>query len=200
MIKGLQTRCTREIAVFQVDNPKAGDFRLPADGKVVRLNYMDGVKILKEAGEDVTKLESFETDFSTAQEQHLGKLMRDKYDTDFYVLDKFPMAVRPFYTMPCPNDPNFSNSYDFFMRGEEIMSGAQRIHEPELLIQQMKKKDPPLDPEADGFKDYVDAFRYGCPPHAGGGLGLNRIVQFFLGLKDVREATFFPRDPGRLAP
>jgi aspartyl/asparaginyl-tRNA synthetase len=133
-------------------------------------------------------------------EQQLGRLIREKYDTDFYVLDKFPLAVRPFYTMPCPNDPNLSNSYDFFMRGEEIMSGAQRIHHPELLVKQMRKMDPPLDPEGEGFKDYVDAFRFGCPPHAGGGLGLNRIVQFFLGLRDVREATFFPRDPGRLAP
>ena len=57
-----------------------------------------------------------------------------------------------------------------------------------------------IDPESAGFKDYVDAFRYGCPPHGGGGLGLNRILQFYLGLNNVREATLFPRDPQRLGP
>ena len=54
------------------------------------------------------------------------------------MLDKYPLCVRPFYTMPDPNDSNFSNSYDMFMRGEEILSGAQRIHDPDLLIERAK--------------------------------------------------------------
>ncbi len=58
-----------------------------------------------------------------------------KYGTDFYILDKYPLCVRPFYTMPDPNDPRFSNSYDMFMRGEEILSGAQRIHDPDFLTE-----------------------------------------------------------------
>lgn len=58
-----------------------------------------------------------EGDLSTANEKFLGKLIREKYKTDFYILDKFPLAVRPFYTMPDPNDKRFSNSYDIFMRG-----------------------------------------------------------------------------------
>jgi len=61
-----------------------------------------------------------------------------QYDTDFYILDKFPLAIRPFYTMPDPNNPKSSNSYDMFMRGEEILSGAQRIHDPEFLIERAK--------------------------------------------------------------
>lgn len=72
-------------------------------------------------------------DLSTELERALGKLVADKYGTDFYMLHRYPLAVRPFYTMPCPDDPRYSNSFDVFIRGEEIISGAQRIHEHELL-------------------------------------------------------------------
>lgn len=164
----------------------------------MRLNYMDGVNLLKEAGVDVSEQERFENDLSTAMEKQLGQIIREKYDTDFFVLDKFPMALRPFYTKADPKDPQFSNSYDFFMRGEEIMSGAQRIHDIKELEASMLNKG--VNPHQEGFEDYLNAFRQGCPPHAGGGLGLNRIVMFFLGLPNVRLASLFPRDPQRLRP
>jgi aspartyl/asparaginyl-tRNA synthetase len=133
-----------------------------------------------------------------------------KYGTDFYVLDKYPLAIRPFYTMPSaetqaaydPKDPNAgtSNSYDFFMRGQEIMSGAQRIHDATFLEKRMRECVTPVDPKNEGLRDYVNAFRYGCPPHAGGGIGLERIVMLWLGLPNVRLASLFPRDPSRLSP
>lgn len=87
--------------------------------------------MLKEAG---VVMGDFE-DFSTPNEKLLGKLVKEKFGTDFFILDKYPLAVRPFYTMPDPDDENLSNSYDMFMRGEEILSGAQRIHDPVLLVQ-----------------------------------------------------------------
>ncbi|KAJ5198793.1 uncharacterized protein N7459_008648 [Penicillium hispanicum] len=194
----LKERYGAQIANIQKSYPKAGDFKLPKDGKALRLNYMDGLALLKEAGVDMSEQERFENDFTTAMEKQLGQIIRDKYDTDFYVLDKFPMSVRPFYTKADPKDPRFSNSYDFFMRGEEIMSGAQRIHNIDELEASMRSKG--LDPTQEGFEDYLNAFRQGCPPHAGGGLGLNRIVMFFLGLPNVRLASLFPRDPQRLRP
>lgn len=198
ILSQLKERYSAQIATIQKSYPKAGDFKLPKDGKALRLNYMDGVALLKEAGVDTSEQESFENDFTTAMEKQLGQIIRDKYDTDFYVLDKFPMAVRPFYTKADPKDTRFSNSYDFFMRGEEIMSGAQRIHDIQELEASMRSKG--LDPTQEGFEDYLNAFRQGCPPHAGGGLGLNRIVMFFLGLPNVRLASLFPRDPQRLRP
>ena len=79
-----------------------------------------------------------EDDLSTPNEKLLGRLVKAKYDTDFYILDKFPLAVRPFYTMPDPENPKWSNSYDMFMRGEEILSGAQRIHDPNFLTERAK--------------------------------------------------------------
>lgn len=106
------------------------------------------------------------------------------------------MALRPFYTMPDPNNPMLSNSYDFFMRGEEILSGAQRIHDPELLVKKMLEKG--VDPAS--MRGYVEAFRMGCAPHGGGGIGLERVLMLFLGLGNIRRASMFPRDPKRLEP
>lgn len=137
---------------------------------------------------------------STPQEKHLGRLVLEKYNSDFYVLDQFPLAIRPAYTMPSPADSKLSNSYDMFMRGQEILSGAQRIHDADLLADMMRKHDPPVDPNGAGTKDYVDSFRYGCPPHGGGGFGLERIVQFWLGLPNIRMCSLFPRDPQRVTP
>ncbi|KAL1959860.1 hypothetical protein VTO42DRAFT_1005 [Malbranchea cinnamomea] len=194
----LKARFKDEIAVVQRSYPKAGDFKLPKNGKALRLRYMEGIALLKEAGVDVSEQERFENDLTTAMEKQLGKIIREKYDTDFYVLDKFPTALRPFYTKPDPEDPTFSNSYDFFMRGEEIMSGAQRINDAAELEASMISRG--INPHVEGFEDYLNAFRQGCPPHAGGGLGLNRIVMFFLGLPNIRLATLFPRDPQRLRP
>ena len=124
----------------------------------------------------------------------------EKYGTDFYFLTHYPLAARPFYTHVDPESPNVTRSYDAFMRGQEICSGAQRIHESEMLIKRMQKMVPPMNPADEGFRHYVDAFRKACPPHGGGGFGLNRITMLWLGLQDIRTATLFPRDPQRLAP
>lgn len=140
-------------------------------------------------------------------------MVLEKYGTDFYVLDKYPLAIRPFYTMPASDSPahkpdvaaedanaGYSNSFDFFMRGQEILSGAQRIHNAEFLKTRMRQHVTPADPDSPGLKDYVDAFSYGCPPHGGCGIGLDRIVMLWLGLPNIRLASLFPRDPSRLAP
>lgn len=84
--------------------------------------------------------------------------------------------------MPDVHDKKFSNSYDMFIRGEEICSGAQRIHDPEFLTQNIIEKG--INPET--LKDYIQAFKYGCAPHAGAGLGLERIIMFLLGIEDCR--------------
>ena len=189
----LKSRYAKEIATVRRQYPME-EFKLPKDGKMVRIEFKEGVAMLREAGKDVGDFD----DLSTENEKLLGKLVREKYDTDFYILDKFPLAIRPAYTMPDPEDPRYSNSYDFFMRGEEIMSGAQRIHDPELLKKRMIDLD--IDPNAPGLSDYIDAFTYGCPPHAGGGIGLERVLMFYLDLKNIRRASLFPRDPKRLRP
>ncbi|ORY09190.1 aspartyl-tRNA synthetase [Clohesyomyces aquaticus] len=172
------------------------EFKLPESGKVPRIPFTEGIQMLRDAGEELGDYD----DLTTPQEKHLGRLVLEKYNSDFYVLDQFPLAIRPAYTMPSPANPLLSNSYDMFMRGQEILSGAQRIHNADLLAEMMRKHDPPVDPNGLGTKDYVECFRYGCPPHGGGGFGLERIVQFWLGLPNIRMCSLFPRDPQRVIP
>ena len=112
------------------------------------------------------------------------------------MLCRYPSAVRPFYTMPCPEDPRYSCSFDVFVRGEEIISGAQRVHVPELLAAQAAARGI----DVASIATYVDAFRYGAPPHGGFGVGLERVVMLFCGLGNIRKTSLFPRDPRRLAP
>lgn len=100
----------------------------------LKLEFHQAVSMLREAGIEMGD----EEDMSTPNEKLLGRLVKAKYDTDFYMLDKFPLAIRPFYTMPDPNNPKYSNSYDMFMRGEEILSGAQRVHDPDYLVERAK--------------------------------------------------------------
>lgn len=189
IFKGLRDKYSAEIETvaqqFEVEPFKFLDPPL-------RLEYATGVAMLREAG--VTMGD--EDDLSTPDEKLLGKLIKAKYDTDFYILDKYPLAVRPFYTMPNPENPKQSNSYDIFMRGEEIMSGAQRIHDPEFLTERAKHHNIDLEK----IKAYIDSFRYGCPPHAGGGIGLERVVMLYLGLDNIRKTSMFPRDPKRITP
>ncbi|KAF3787553.1 Aspartate--tRNA ligase 2 [Nymphaea thermarum] len=147
---------------------------------------------LKDAGVEVDPL----GDLSTETERKLGQLVREKYDTDFYILHRYPLAVRPFYTMPCYGDPNYSNSFDVFIRGEEIISGAQRVHVPEFLITRAEA----CGIDVKTISTYVDAFRYGAPPHGGFGVGLERVVMLFCGLNNIRKTSLFPRDPQRLTP
>lgn len=100
--------------------------------------------------------------------------------------------------MPSKKNKNYSNSYDMFMRGQEILSGAQRIHIHDLLVERIREHG--LSPDTDGLRDYVEGFKFGCPPHGGGGIGLERIVQFYLGLPNIRMTSLFPRDPNRVLP
>lgn len=189
IFRELPKRYAREIATIRKQWP-GDDFLVPDE--LVRLEYPDAVKMLREAGQEIGDHD----DLSTEQERVLGKIVRDKYNSDFFMLDKFPMAVRPFYTMPDPARPEYSNSYDFFMRGQEIMSGAQRVHDPDLLVKQMEK----VGITEEQMHDYVEAFRMGCPPHAGGGIGLERVLMFYLGVGNIRRSSLFPRDPKRLMP
>nr|XP_003702833.1 PREDICTED: aspartate--tRNA ligase, cytoplasmic [Megachile rotundata]XP_012139787.1 PREDICTED: aspartate--tRNA ligase, cytoplasmic [Megachile rotundata]XP_012139788.1 PREDICTED: aspartate--tRNA ligase, cytoplasmic [Megachile rotundata] len=189
IFKGLQNNYAADIeAVRQQYNVEPFKFLDPP----LKLEFSDAIELLAEAG--VTLGE--EDDLSTPDEKLLGKLVKAKYDTDFYILDKYPLAVRPFYTMPDPNNPKASNSYDMFMRGEEIISGAQRIHDPDLLTERAKHHGIDLEK----IKSYIDAFKYGCPPHAGVGIGMERVVMLYLGLDNIRKVSMFPRDPKRITP
>ncbi|WWC62427.1 aspartate-tRNA(Asn) ligase [Kwoniella dejecticola CBS 10117] len=195
IFKGLQQGFKHEIEVIKKQFPHEDFLFLD---ETLKLPFKEGIKMLKEAGakaSDGSELGELD-DLSTENEKFLGRLVREKYQTDYFILDKFPLAIRPFYTMPDPVDPTLSNSYDFFMRGEEILSGAQRVHDPAFLVERMKSVG--IDPAT--MTGYLDAFKLGAPPHAGGGIGLERVVMLFLKLGNIRRASLFPRDPKRLTP
>ncbi|ESO94292.1 hypothetical protein LOTGIDRAFT_118845 [Lottia gigantea] len=189
IFSGLQEQYAEEIAAVHKQYP-AEPFRFLRPS--LRLDYSEGVQMLKAAGIEMEEDE----DLSTPNEKLLGRLVKAKYDTDFFILDKFPLAVRPFYTMPDPNNKKWSNSYDMFMRGEEILSGAQRIHDSKFLLERAKEHEIDISK----IKSYIDAFKYGAPPHAGGGIGMERVLMLYLGLDNVRKTSLFPRDPKRLTP
>ncbi|EEY59578.1 aspartyl-tRNA synthetase, putative [Phytophthora infestans T30-4] len=186
---GLKERYAKELATINEQYPfEPLKYNKPS----LIINFEEGVKMLKEAGAD----QEPEDDLSTENEKWLGRLVKEKYDTDFYILDKFPLAVRPFYTMPDPTDKRWSNSYDMMIRGEEIVSGAQRVHDPKLLMERMDELGVPQE----SMRNYIDSFRLGALPHGGGGIGLERVVMLYLGLGNIRKASMFPRDPKRLFP
>ena len=108
VFQGLRKHFAKEIAIVRDQYP-IEEFKFPEKGSdVLCLTFKEGVALLHEAGHtEVAELE----DLSTEMERTLGKIVREKYDTDFYILDKFPSAARPFYAMPDANDENYSNSY-----------------------------------------------------------------------------------------
>ncbi|KYF44150.1 aspartate-tRNA ligase [Toxoplasma gondii TgCatPRC2] len=193
IFKGLSERCKKEIDLFHQQHP-AEPFTWIEE--TPRLSFEEGVQMLREAGCPNIPEDLSEFDLSTEQEKMLGRLVKEKYHTDFYMLLQYPLKVRPFYTMPDPHNKMYSNSYDFFMRNEEITSGAQRVHDADLLTQRCLECGVP----PSSIQTYIDSFRLGTAPHGGAGIGLERVVMLFLGAKNIRQVSLFPRDPKRLTP
>ncbi|KFK29697.1 hypothetical protein AALP_AA7G167100 [Arabis alpina] len=185
----LNEKCKKELEAVGKQYPFEPLKFLP---KTLRLTFAEGVQMLKEAGVEVDPL----GDLNTESERKLGQLVLEKYNTEFYILHRYPSAVRPFYTMPCADDARYSNSFDVFIRGEEIISGAQRVHIPEVL----EKRAGECGIDVKTISTYIDSFRYGAPPHGGLGVGLERVVMLFCALNNIRKTSLFPRDPQRLAP
>ncbi|KAJ3561855.1 hypothetical protein NP233_g9937 [Leucocoprinus birnbaumii] len=132
IFRGLRDRYTREIEAVRLQFP-AEEFKWREGPEgTLRLTFKEAIDLLVEDGVPREELD----DIDTTNEKRLGRIVRAKYETDYFIIDKFPLALRPFYTMPDPEDPTVSNSYDFFMRGEEILSGAQRIHDAQFLFKQ----------------------------------------------------------------
>lgn len=155
--------------------------------EIKHVEYSEVVKALKKNGYPI----EFGDDISRAHEPGIVKLYGDAV-----YIRKFPTALRAFYSMPCKDNPELTESYDFIYKGLEILSGAQRIHIPELLIEALKKKG--MNPK--NFEFYINSFRYGAPPHAGWSIGLERLTMKIVGANNIRECSMFPRDRKRLTP
>jgi len=146
ILHGLQTQFkeqTKRVGKIYPTEP----FLIPAKPEDVPvLDFVDGVKLLAEAGVELNEND----DINSAQEKQLGEIVKKKYNTDFYILKEYPLDVRAFYTMPSTK-PGRSHSYDFMLRGQEVLSGAQRIHNHAILRSEMKRRG--LDPDGPGLKE-----------------------------------------------
>lgn len=166
-------------------SPKAP--RLP----LKRLPYPEALEVLRARGKRVRDGD----DLDTEAQKVLGKALAEE-GHELYFLTEYPTAIKPFYIMAKPDDPEVSFSFDLEYKGDEMASGGQREHRVEPLVARMKDKG--LDPAS--FEFYLKAFRYGMPPHGGWGFGIDRFVQKLLDLPNIREAILFPRDRNRLVP
>jgi aspartyl-tRNA synthetase len=171
----------------QLANLEIADFVIP-QAPFPRLPYREAIEIAQKKIEDPIK---YGDDISPAAERAIGAEMGGHY----FIVD-WPSEIRPYYAMPYENDPTICKAFDLMHPRMELSSGAQRVHQHDLLVKQIKKKG--LNPES--FEFYLRPFRYGMPPHAGWGLGADRLVMTMLGLSNVREAVLFPRDMHRLVP
>jgi nondiscriminating aspartyl-tRNA synthetase len=137
-----------------------------------------------------------ELDLAPAHERWLGDWARREYASDFLYVVGYPIAKRPFYTLPDPDRPGYSNGFDLLFRGLELVTGGQRLHRHEDYLAALEARG--LDPAP--FAGYLQAFKHGMPPHGGFAIGLERLVARLVGAENIRETTLFPRDLHRLEP
>ena len=168
--------------------------RLPvAPARIPHIHFHDAQELIwQRHGVDVRG----EPDLSPQDERWLGAWAQETHGSDFLFVIGYPMSKRPFYTYPDPERPAYSRSFDLLFRGVELITGGQRLHRYEDYVAALNRLGYPLEP----FATYLEAFRYGMPPHGGFAIGLERLLMQLLDLPNLRLATLFPRDLTRLAP
>lgn len=134
-------------------------------------------------------------DLDAEGEKLIFEAVKEKFGHEFVFVKDYPISARPFYHM---REGDLTKSFDLIWKGTEVTTGAQREHRYETLKAQAIEKG--LNPESAGMKDYMNFFRYGCPPHGGFAISPTRFLMLMLGIKNVREVTFLPRDTDRLNP
>ena len=182
VVDAVARECEEELEVLGVELKRP---RSP----FYRLRYSEALELLEERGIEL----EWGEDFGSEEERVLGEIMAERgYDAYFIV--EYPWEAKPFYIMRREN--GLSESFDLDYRGLELASGGQREHRYNALVENMELKG--LDPR--DFEFYLEAFKYGMPPHGGFGLGVERLVMQLLRLGNIREVALFPRDRFRLYP
>ncbi|GAB6424482.1 aspartate--tRNA(Asn) ligase [Bacillus luti] len=176
--------CEKELQLLQIE--------VPVITEIPKIALLEAQDILK----NKYRKESPIGDLDTEGEKLLGKYVKETYNSEFVFITHYPKEARPMYTMPNKENAAVTDSFDLLYKGLEITSGAQRIHDYNMLLTSFKEKGL----HSEKFQSYVDTFRYGCPPHGGFGIGLERVVYKLLQLSNVRESSAFPRDCSRLIP
>jgi len=137
-----------------------------------------------------------EPDLAPAHERAVGLWAARAHGSEFIAVEGYPMSKRPFYTHPQPGDGRWSNSFDLLFRGQELVTGGQRLHRHADYLTAIRARGE--DPAA--YAGYLEAFAHGMPPHGGFAIGLERWTSRLTGAENIREVTLFPRDLHRLTP
>ena len=180
VIGDINDKCSDELDIL------GHELELP-DEKFPHVTYDEAVDIINANGVDMPWGE----DLSREAEKVLGDEMGG-----FYFLTEWPAAIKPFYVMPKDGDEKYSHAFDLMYNNLELSSGSTRVHQHDLLVKQIEERG--LNP--DGFGTYLKAFEYGMPPHAGWGVGAERLTMVMTGSENIRECALFPRDRQRLTP
>ncbi|HXK59476.1 MAG TPA: aspartate--tRNA(Asn) ligase [Acidobacteriota bacterium] len=186
MIEHLLRHCSSEVHSLRMQPPAMPD-------KFPVIYFPDALELIyRRYGEDCRQ----EPDLSPQHERWLCEWALEQYKSDFLFVTGFPASKRPFYTHPNPEDTRYTNSFDLLFRGMELVTGGQRLHLYEDYVKALADRNLPLEP----FAGYLDAFRYGMPPHGGFAIGLERFVMLLLNRQNLRETALFPRDLNRITP
>lgn len=180
----VEKKCAKELAMFGASLPKLSD-------KIPQVKLRDAQEIIyKRTGRDSRE----EKDLAPEDEREICKWALEEKGSDLVFVSHFVTKKKPFYVYPDPDDPTYAYSVDLLGRGVEWSSGGQRLNDYKTILEHihewgLREKDVEL---------YLQAFRYGVPPLGGFALGAERVTMHILGLKNIREASLFPRDMERV--
>lgn len=147
-------------------------------------------KIFDKFGRDVRG----EKDTNPQDEREISEIIKEETGSDFVFIYGYPTKAKPFYVFPNPDEPEYNEGMDLICRGVEWLSGGRRINKYDQLMEHVKEWG--MDPNK--IKMFLEAFKYGVPPEGGFAFGAERITMQMLNLKNIREATMFPRDMNRI--
>lgn len=181
--------CEAELTLLKAKKPV-----LPTD--IPRLKMADVHEMYQKAtGEKAVG----EKDLFPAEERWICEYAAKELGSEAVFITDWPASEMKFYHLADDEQPEIALRADLLFRGVEIVTTSMREHRYDRLVDQLKKI-ANGDPESDGFKYFISAFKFGMPPHGGFGMGLERVTQELIGLGNVKEASLFPRDTKRLAP
>lgn len=185
LAENLGSRCAEDFALLGAE--------LPELGEVPEVPLKEALKIL---ARDYHRDTAGMVDLDPEGERQMCDYALKQHGSEFVFISRYPRSARPFYTMPDPDDDESTLGFDLLFRGLEVTTGSQRIHDYQMLCDSIRR----IGGDPKNFEFYLEIFRYAMPPHGGLAIGAERLTQQLLGLANVREASFFPRDRFRLTP
>ncbi len=184
-VEAVAKKCADELVLLKLD---LGPPKTPFP----EVTFPELYPLLDKLGKRLPRGEDIDDPTLRAVAEHVKK----ETGSDFFFLNRFPSASKPFYVMRVDEEPEFARSVDLVYKGLELSSGGQREHRHDRIISQIRERGLNLK----SLEWFTEPFRFGVPPHGGYSFGIERFTSYLLGMENIKEATLFPRDPERLQP